>query len=143
MSTHFAVTTAESKTSDQHDDSYGIIMDGGSTGTKLKVYKWNHRTSGTLSDRQDSKPGVVRNLQLVKSTKFKPGISQIAGKPDELKGYLDTIMQNAVKEVPKDKHSDTPIYFMATAGNAHFCLTCIFRYLIYFVIRQIPILNHI
>ncbi|XP_060581935.1 ectonucleoside triphosphate diphosphohydrolase 1-like isoform X2 [Ruditapes philippinarum] len=116
MSTHFAVTTAESQTSDQHDDSYGIIMDGGSTGTKLKVYKWNHRTSGTLPDGQDSKPGVVRNLQLVKSTKFKPGISQIAGKPDELKGYLDKIMQNAVKEVPKDKHSDTPIYFMATAG---------------------------
>ena len=117
MSTQFVVIPAESQSSSQHDDSYGIILDGGSSGTKLKVYKWNHRTSGTLSGVQENKSEIVKNLRLVKSTKFKPGISHLAGKHEQLEGYLDKIMQNAVKEVPKDRHAETPIYFMATAGN--------------------------
>ncbi|XP_053402634.1 ectonucleoside triphosphate diphosphohydrolase 1-like isoform X3 [Mercenaria mercenaria] len=116
MSTYFAVTPTQSETQDEHDDSYGIVLDGGSTGTKLKVYKWNVRTSDTLAEGQYNNPKVLRNLRLVKSTKFKPGVNQIGLRLEELGDYFDKIMQNAVKEVPEQQHGRTPIYFMATAG---------------------------
>lgn len=119
MSTYFAVFPAKSVADDNTadaDDSFGIILDGGSSGTKLKVYKWNSRTSDSINDRQYINKDVIRDLHLVKSTKFKPSIDKFALRLDELDGYFDTIMQSAVQEIPQKKHGQTPLYFLATAG---------------------------
>lgn len=116
MSTYFAVTPAQSQPYD-HDDSYGIILDGGSSGTKLKVYKWNSINSNSFEDNKHSGQNSVTGLHLMRSTKFKPSINAVAFNLDRLDGYLDTILQSAITEIPQKKHPQTPIYFLATAGT--------------------------
>ena len=94
------------------DGKYGIILDGGSTGTKLKIYKWRKKLSVL------QKP--VLELELVDSTKFKPSISAYASRLDEVAVYLNEIITRALTIVPSHERSRTPIYFMATAGKKFF-----------------------
>lgn len=106
MSTYFAVFPAKSVADDNTadaDDSFGIILDGGSSGTKLKVYKWNSRSSDSINDRQYINKDVIRDLHLVKSTKFKPSIDKFALRLDELDGYFDTIMQKRCSRNPTEE----------------------------------------
>lgn len=111
MSTYLVATPTFSQPINA-DDNYGIILDGGSSGTKLKVYKWSHRV--VKKSKADDKDGVVRNdINLITNVKFKPGISEIA---QNLHEYLDRILEAAYEAVPIDRHSHTPIYFLATAG---------------------------
>ena len=94
------------------DSDYGIILDGGSTGTKLKIYKW----------RRDMKQQTsTLKLELVENTKYKPGISDFASRLSEVEGYLSVIISHAKEIVPTWKQPRTPIYFMATAGEHCHC----------------------
>ena len=110
---YLQVTNTGSSTSrDLKDQSeYGIILDGGSSGTKLKIYKWRQ-----ASKSQES----AIELALVESKKFAPGISAYATRLDEVDNYLTSIIAHANASVPLDKQPRTPIYFMATAGEYHY-----------------------
>ena len=105
-----AVTTTPYKIHPTDEDGeFGIILDGGSTGTKLKIYKWRKRSSALQK--------YVLELELVESVKFKPGISQYASRLGEVAEYLRPMITRAESVVPSSKRSKTPIYFMATAGE--------------------------
>ncbi len=44
------------------------------------------------------------------------GISSFADSPSEASDYLHPLLEYAAKYIPKDKHKETPLYILATAG---------------------------
>uniref|UniRef100_A0A3B5LX14 nucleoside-triphosphate phosphatase n=1 Tax=Xiphophorus couchianus TaxID=32473 RepID=A0A3B5LX14_9TELE len=94
--------------------NYGIVVDCGSSGSRVFVYYWpphNGNPHTLLDIRQmrdsDSQP-VVK--------KIKPGISTLANTPSKASDYLEPLLSFAAAHVPKSKHKETPLYILCTAG---------------------------
>ncbi|XP_073323457.1 ectonucleoside triphosphate diphosphohydrolase 7-like [Pagrus major] len=94
--------------------NYGIVVDCGSSGSRVFVYYWpphNGNPHTLLDIRQmkdrDRKP-VVK--------KIKPGISTLAKTPVQASDYLHPLLSFAAAHVPKNKHKETPLYILCTAG---------------------------
>lgn len=94
--------------------NYGIVVDCGSSGSRVFVYYWpphNGNPHTLLDIRQmrdhDRKP-VVK--------KIKPGISTLAKTPTQASDYLHPLLSFAAAHVPKNKHKETPLYILCTAG---------------------------
>jgi len=102
---------------------YGIIIDAGSSGSRIYVYDWPHRKNKTTvpvvspllppseehfrlrqltSDRDD----LVNNV--------KPGIAKIP--PENISTYLQPLLDYANSLIPDDQKPRTPIFLFATAG---------------------------
>lgn len=94
--------------------NYGIVVDCGSSGSRVFVYYWpphNGNPHTLLDIRQmkdrDRKP-VVK--------KIKPGISTLAKMPSQASDYLNPLLSFAAAHVPQNKHKETPLYILCTAG---------------------------
>ncbi|XP_054460088.1 ectonucleoside triphosphate diphosphohydrolase 7-like isoform X1 [Anoplopoma fimbria] len=94
--------------------NYGIVVDCGSSGSRVFVYYWpphNGNPHTLLDIRQmrdrDRKP-VVK--------KIKPGISTLANTPTQASDYLHPLLSFAAAHVPRNKHKETPLYILCTAG---------------------------
>ncbi|XP_047433214.1 ectonucleoside triphosphate diphosphohydrolase 7-like isoform X1 [Mugil cephalus] len=94
--------------------NYGIVVDCGSSGSRVFVYYWpphNGNPHTLLDIRQmkdrDHKP-VVK--------KIKPGISTLANVPTQASDYLHPLLSFAAAHVPRNKHKETPLYILCTAG---------------------------
>jgi golgi apyrase len=48
--------------------------------------------------------------------KKRPGISTFGSHPEDVGEYLRDLIEKAVEHIPEEKHADTPIFLMATAG---------------------------
>jgi guanosine-diphosphatase len=81
---------------------YGIVIDCGSTGSRIHVYRFNYcQETPTLEDEV-----------FVHS---KPGLSSYSD-PIEAAKSLDFLLEHAIKNVPKSLYGCTPITVQATAG---------------------------
>ncbi|XP_023676136.1 ectonucleoside triphosphate diphosphohydrolase 7-like isoform X2 [Paramormyrops kingsleyae] len=94
--------------------NYGIVVDCGSSGSRVFVYYWpphNGNPHSLLDIRQmrdhDRTP-VVK--------KIKPGISTLALMPDKASDYLQPLLSFAAARIPREKHRETPLYILCTAG---------------------------
>lgn len=92
--------------------NFGVIVDCGSSGTRAHIFKWKKE------DHQIAQIELFRDLHNGKAlTKhITPGLSSIRDEPDKASEYMEPIMDFISKTIPSEKHLDTPIYFMATAG---------------------------
>lgn len=94
-----------------------MILDAGSSGTRVHVYRWlNHaraRLDATPHDLQRL-PDVHQKKKYTK--KIKPGVSTFGDNPSEAGPYLQELLDHALTIVPADQVKDTPIFLMATAG---------------------------
>ncbi|XP_005940017.1 ectonucleoside triphosphate diphosphohydrolase 7 [Haplochromis burtoni] len=94
--------------------NYGIVVDCGSSGSRIFVYYWppHNGNPHTLLDirqmRDRSRNTVVK--------KIKPGISTLANTPTQASDYLHPLLSFAAAHVPKNKHKETPLYILCTAG---------------------------
>ncbi|KAL4612881.1 ectonucleoside triphosphate diphosphohydrolase 7 [Arapaima gigas] len=94
--------------------NYGIVVDCGSSGSRVFVYYWpphNGNPHSLLDIRQ------MRDLNrspVVK--KIKPGISTLALTPDKASDYLQPLLSYAATHIPREKHKETPLYILCTAG---------------------------
>uniref|UniRef100_A0A669DDK6 Ectonucleoside triphosphate diphosphohydrolase 7 n=1 Tax=Oreochromis niloticus TaxID=8128 RepID=A0A669DDK6_ORENI len=94
--------------------NYGIVVDCGSSGSRVFVYYWppHNGNPHTLLDirqmRDRSRNTVVK--------KIKPGISTLATTPTQASDYLHPLLSFAAAHVPKNKHKETPLYILCTAG---------------------------
>ena len=115
MSTYLATEPSESYVNTNEDVTYnyGVILDGGSSGTKVKIFRWSRLQYVSADD--NSKTPLI-DMKMVRLVKFPPGISTKAFSPEEIPAYLDPVIDDVKQNVPPAKHSTTPIYFMATAG---------------------------
>ncbi|XP_076097849.1 ectonucleoside triphosphate diphosphohydrolase 1-like isoform X3 [Mytilus galloprovincialis] len=86
---------------------YGAILDAGSSSTKLKIYRWPPRTS------LDS---VLDIKQVGESEKHSPGISDYVDKLGNISNYIGGMIERVKEIIPKNVHSTTSLYLLATAG---------------------------
>ncbi|XP_038230831.1 ectonucleoside triphosphate diphosphohydrolase 2 [Dermochelys coriacea] len=85
---------------------YGIVLDAGSSHTTMFVYKWpadNENDTGIVS--QHSMCDVEGG-----------GISSYAENPPAAGKSLKQCLNQAVSDVPRERHPLTPLYLGATAG---------------------------
>ncbi|XP_056288466.1 ectonucleoside triphosphate diphosphohydrolase 2 isoform X1 [Pseudoliparis swirei] len=85
---------------------YGIVLDAGSSHTALYIYKWP-------ADKQNG-TGVV--TQHGECHFHGGGISSYAGQQGAAGRSLEACLDQAVKDIPKERHRLTPVYLGATAG---------------------------
>ncbi|KAI4816849.1 hypothetical protein KUCAC02_009150 [Chaenocephalus aceratus] len=85
---------------------YGIVLDAGSSHTALYIYKWPaDKLNGT---------GVV--TQHTECHVRGEGISSYAGRQGAAGRSLEACLDQAVEDIPKERHPCTPVYLGATAG---------------------------
>ncbi|XP_059163251.1 ectonucleoside triphosphate diphosphohydrolase 4-like isoform X2 [Physella acuta] len=93
---------------------YGIVIDCGSSGSRIFVYYWPTH-SGNPKDLlniqqllDDSGNAVVK--------KVSPGLSSFENDPDSASDHIKELLLYAKQYIPEKKHSETFLYVMATAG---------------------------
>ncbi|KAK1755970.1 nucleoside phosphatase family-domain-containing protein [Echria macrotheca] len=97
---------------------WGVILDAGSSGTRLHIYKWkDHKKAvhGASAEELHSLPKLVTDKKW--TSKIKPGVSTFGENPKDVgPDHLRDLIKHALKIIPEDKIEDTPIFLMATAG---------------------------
>jgi golgi apyrase len=97
---------------------YGVILDAGSSGTRIHVYTWLN----SVIARQDANEIARRSLPVLRThgkwtKKIHPGVSSFSETPN-LVGpeHLQPLLAHALDIIPKNSVKDTPIFLLATAG---------------------------
>ncbi|KAJ3363749.1 Golgi apyrase [Kappamyces sp. JEL0680] len=95
---------------------YGIIMDAGSSGTRVYVYSW----VGPIEDAepQDVLVSIDRGnpASSLSELKQEPGLSSFQTNPAGVGEHLDPLLKFAYDIIPLQKQSSTPLFLFATAG---------------------------
>uniref|UniRef100_A0A8C5MW59 nucleoside-triphosphate phosphatase n=1 Tax=Leptobrachium leishanense TaxID=445787 RepID=A0A8C5MW59_9ANUR len=94
--------------------NYGMVIDCGSSGSRIFVYCWP-RHNGNPHDLLDIKQMRDQNRKTV-VMKIKPGISEIANTPERASDYISPLLNFAAGHIPREKHKETPLYILCTAG---------------------------
>lgn len=102
-----------------NDECYGIVIDAGSSGSRIHVFRWQD---------PESLVGKSENEQLVRSVpqiyqdedwtfKVSPGLSTFGDKPHKaFSNHVKPLLDFAEHIIPEGKVKDTPIFIQATAG---------------------------
>ncbi|CAI9096599.1 OLC1v1032784C1 [Oldenlandia corymbosa var. corymbosa] len=86
---------------------YGIVIDGGSTGTRIHVF--NYQVQDGILKYDFGKNGLA-------SMKVNPGLSAYADEPEKARAAIEELLAFGRKRVPRDYWRETEIRLMATAG---------------------------
>uniref|UniRef100_A0A674JLR1 Ectonucleoside triphosphate diphosphohydrolase 2 n=1 Tax=Terrapene triunguis TaxID=2587831 RepID=A0A674JLR1_9SAUR len=89
------------------EDNYGIVLDAGPSRTTLFIYQWSaskENNTGVISEHSSC---AVQG----------PGISSYSGSPGEAGNSLKPCLGQAMKEIPKEQHDQTPVYLGVTAAT--------------------------
>ncbi|CAN3357446.1 golgi apyrase [Diutina catenulata] len=90
---------------------YGIVVDSGSSGSRLQIYQWQFDPEKGTS----SLPVITHDKDW--SKKITPGVSSFEHKPDKVwSDHYRELMQFAAERIPQKNHADTPVFVLATAG---------------------------
>ncbi|KAK9487432.1 nucleoside phosphatase family-domain-containing protein [Lipomyces starkeyi] len=91
--------------------SYGIVIDAGSSGSRVQIYSWPSTFTSKLTLPKVGKGGVDWYK------KVNPGISSYSTHVDDLaESHLEPLIEHAKGIIPREKHAETPIFLFATAG---------------------------
>lgn len=90
----------------RHQQYYGILVDAGSSSSKMKIYKWSAPKS----------VDYMPKIEFVEQVKFKTPITDFTDDPEGLSNYVDDMLIWGAENIPEEKHSSTPILLQATAG---------------------------
>lgn len=97
---------------------WGVILDAGSSGTRVHVYRWLNAARA----RQDADADDLLSLPKLQSKphytkKIKPGVSTFGDHPADVgPEHLKELLDHALNIIPEEQVKDTPIFLMATAG---------------------------
>ena len=90
---------------------YVVLIDGGSSGTRVHVHPYTLPAATSSSSSSPPLPIISPSISL----KVKPGLSAFATAADAAQSLLP-LLDFASKHVPARLHASTPIYLYATAG---------------------------
>lgn len=88
--------------------SYGIVIDGGSTGSRVHVIAYR------IGAGRDALPRI--DWSRTASLKATPGLSSFAADPSGAGRSLAPLVEFAKRHVPRGSWEDTQVRLMATAG---------------------------
>ena len=89
------------------DVQYAVVIDAGSSGSRVRIYRWPDNGGRAL----------ITGIQSIKPTlKIKTGLAGIADNKTDVRDHIERLIINASGHIPSSYHDLTPIYFMATAG---------------------------
>ncbi|RYP52480.1 hypothetical protein DL769_010668 [Monosporascus sp. CRB-8-3] len=97
---------------------WGVILDAGSSGTRVYVYRWKDPAKA-IKDASYEELHSLPQLQSKKkwTKKIRPGVSTFGDHPEDVgPDHLQHLIDHAMDIIPEEKHADTPIFLMATAG---------------------------
>uniref|UniRef100_A0A8C7ZLB8 nucleoside-triphosphate phosphatase n=1 Tax=Oryzias sinensis TaxID=183150 RepID=A0A8C7ZLB8_9TELE len=94
--------------------NYGLVVDCGSSGSRIFVYCWP-RHNGNPHELLDIRQMRDQHRKPV-VMKIKPGISELAKTPEKASDYMYPLLSFAAQHIPKNKHQETPLYILCTAG---------------------------
>lgn len=109
-------TDAEKAVSDPDspNQTYGVIVDCGSSGTRAHLYEW---------DTNKSYPELLHDIEPMRdengkpiTKKVVPGLSSLADTPEEANDYIQPIIDFVVSKIPAHRLPYTGVYILATAG---------------------------
>ncbi|KAF7806061.1 putative apyrase 7 isoform X1 [Senna tora] len=103
---------------------YTVVVDCGSTGTRVNVYKWMVSTASNedLPILLHSYPDNTTRSSLWKSScqyhcmQTEPGLDKFVNDSFGVKESLEPLIIWAENVVPHERHKDTPVFVLATAG---------------------------
>jgi guanosine-diphosphatase len=87
---------------------YALMIDAGSTGSRIHVYKFNN--CGPSPELESE------NFEMTPKKQGGSGLSAYGDDPEAAARSLDVLMEVALKNVPKEYQACTPIAVKATAG---------------------------
>ncbi|KAH3669552.1 hypothetical protein WICMUC_004974 [Wickerhamomyces mucosus] len=99
---------------------YGIVIDSGSSGSRIQIYRWDDSTELLKSKSTDE--SILRSVPKIYQEeswtyKISPGVSTFADKVDDVyDDHYEDLIEYAEKIIPKENWDDTPIFVLATAG---------------------------
>jgi len=105
------------------NSEYYVVLDCGSTGTRVYVYEWhiNHNDANgfpivlkPLGNAPKKKSGKL--TRLYERMETEPGLSKLVHNEAGLKKALEPLLQMAEKQIPRRAHKHTPLFLYATAG---------------------------
>lgn len=102
------------------DENYGIVIDSGSSGSRVQIYKWaNPKTQSKSKDPMVLQSPPKISLRKDWTKKITPGISTYKSK-SQIKQiwpkHYSELMKFAEGIIPNEKHSETPVFVLSTAG---------------------------
>lgn len=98
------------------DARYGVVLDAGSSGTRVYIYRW---LPNTLARQDESTLHALPQLETEDkwTKKVHPGVSTFGAAPESVgPEHLKPLLHHALKHIPKDAVAETPIFLLATAG---------------------------
>ncbi|KAK3033499.1 hypothetical protein RJ639_032728 [Escallonia herrerae] len=99
---------------------FTVVVDCGSTGTRVNVYKW--RNVGAVSNQNLP---ILLHSYPDNSTKggceyhcmqTEPGLDNFVGNESGVRASLEPLFIWAEQRVPLERHGDTPVFVLGTAG---------------------------
>uniref|UniRef100_A0A3P8T967 nucleoside-triphosphate phosphatase n=1 Tax=Amphiprion percula TaxID=161767 RepID=A0A3P8T967_AMPPE len=108
------VTDVDATDTSNPNLNYGLVVDCGSSGSRVFVYCWP-RHNGNPHELLDIRQMRDQHRKPV-VMKIKPGISELAKTPEKASDYIYPLLSFAAQHIPKNKHQETPLYILCTAG---------------------------
>ena len=108
--------------------NYGIVIDCGSSGSRVFVYKWDPLEIQQSVDKTFKQVTVpqdkillhggksCREIECPVVKKVEPGISRFVKEPEKAADQIEQLVSFADFFIPKDKKKTTVLYIYATAG---------------------------
>lgn len=100
----------------EDSDRYGIVVDAGSSGSRIHIYKWQDPNTIPINDKQaHSVPKIYQSSDWV--YKVSPGLSSFEDHPKKaFSKHIKPLLKFAESVIPKNQIKNTPIFVQATAG---------------------------
>ena len=95
------------------DIHYAVVLDAGSSGTRTYLFSWPDHC-GDKHELLKISPLLQGGEPMVK--KATPGLSSLGETPDNAFEYIRPLLMFASNTIPKEKHKETSLYILATAG---------------------------